>query len=402
VDGARPTPVEPRGAEAGRPSPADQRGVEAGRPTPGDLRGADGGRPTPIQPTVRPVNVGTPSALAARQPAAPGLPQAAAANLRGVRPASAANLRAPSPGGKVDALGGERHVTAGRYGTGSDAERATYGSHAASERHHAAVRHARATAAAHRSTAAWRRTAVARHHAWAAARHHRYHRWYHPGGWFRPWRPGHAYWYHGVFVYGPYPWHHHHHHHTVVVEGGGSGGEGPSREEASEPVRKVDRTRTFAIGVRGGSYLGGYDFAGGGFGDAGLGVAARYRPVEALGLEVSWMHHDQTWDDATERVYQPLQASVQVFGLPWTKVNPYVLAGVTVTGRKIEDNLGFTTVTESSTLWGPHGGLGLELGLGQKASINFDARYTGYLNKPPGDLTVPGALQGNMGVNFYF
>ncbi|MFN7145976.1 MAG: outer membrane beta-barrel protein, partial [Myxococcota bacterium] len=201
----------------------------------------------------------------------------------------------------------------------------------------------------------------------------------------------------------PYPWHHHHHHHhdTVVIERDGGGG-GESVAEQTGPVRKVDRSRSFAVGVRGGSYMGGYNFGGGGFGDAGLGVAARYRPVEAVGLELSWMHHDQTWDDGSERVYQPLQASVQLFGMPWTKVNPYVLAGVTVTGREVQDNVGFTTITQSSTLWGPHAGLGIEFGVGQKASVNFDARYTGYLNKPEDDITIPGALQGNMGLNFYF
>ncbi|MDP2316408.1 MAG: outer membrane beta-barrel protein, partial [Pseudomonadota bacterium] len=292
-----------------------------------------------------------------------------------------------------DSASAERHG-----GGGSDAVRATHGSAASADRHHDAVRHARSTAAYHRSSAAYHRSAASRHHAWASSRYTRANRWYHPTGWFRPYRPGYAYWYHGVFVYGPSPWHHRHH--TVVIER--DGGDGGRDRVEDAPERKVERARTFAVGIRGGSYMGGYNVNGGGFGDAGLGVAARYRPVEAVGLEVSWMHHDQTWEDGSERVYQPLQASVQLFGMPWTKVNPYVLAGVTITGRDVKDNLGFTTVSQDSTLWGPHAGVGLELGVGKKASVNFDVRYTGYLNKPADDLTVPGAVQADMGLNFYF
>jgi len=118
---------------------------------------------------------------------------------------------------------------------------------------------------------------------------------------------------------------------------------------------------------------------GGGFGDAGLGVAARYARSRPWGSKCPWMHHDQTWDEGSERVYQPppgLGAALR--HALRTKVNPYVLAGVTVTGRHVEDRLGPTVVSEDSTLWGPHAGVGLELGVGRKASINFDVRYTGY------------------------
>jgi outer membrane protein W len=88
--------------------------------------------------------------------------------------------------------------------------------------------------------------------------------------------------------------------------------------------------------------------------------------------------------------------------MPWTKVNPYVLAGVTVTDRDVNDDIGGTRVTEAGALWGPHAGLGIEFGVGKKASVNFDVRYAGYLNKPVDDATRPGAFQGNMGLNFYF
>ncbi|MES2644156.1 MAG: hypothetical protein V4850_32020 [Myxococcota bacterium] len=420
---ARPAPYG--GESSPRPDPARPTGASAeGRER--SVRTFDGSRPAPTASSTRRVSAGAPVSASGR-PAASSEMRASAgapANFRGVSSSRTAvsgrgEAGRGEPGrgesgresvGRDEGRDGRdsgRHADGGRDGhesaerhggRGSDAERATYGSRGEASRRHEDVRHARSTAAYHRSSAAYHRSSAASRHYAYSSRYGRGDRWYRPGGWFRPYRPGHAYWYHGVFVYGPSPWHHRH---AVAIErdGGGRGGE---REVSEAPVRKVERARTFAVGIRGGSYMGGYNVGGGGFGDAGLGIAARYRPVESVGLEVSWMHHDQTWDDGSERVYQPLQASVQLFGMPWTKVNPYVLAGVTITGRSVQDNLGFTTVSEDSTLWGPHAGLGLELGLGKKASVNFDVRYAGYLNKPENDLTVPGAVQGNMGLNFYF
>jgi opacity protein-like surface antigen len=164
----------------------------------------------------------------------------------------------------------------------------------------------------------------------------------------------------------------------------------------------VDRTRSWALGLRGGSYLSGYD-NGAGYGDAGIGLALRYRPVEAIGFELQWEHHDQTFNAASERMQSPLSASVELFGMPWSRFNPYALAGVTINNRNIQDEIGpFTTVDTAQTIWGPHGGLGVELGVGERASVNFDLRGIGYLNVPPGDPSTPGAVQANMGVNFYF
>ncbi|MDP2306301.1 MAG: outer membrane beta-barrel protein [Pseudomonadota bacterium] len=403
---ARPAPY---GSEGGSSRPDDAR--PAGASSEGrerTVRTFDGSRPAPTAASTRRVSTGAPASASSRTGSGGEMRASAGApaNFRGVSSSRTAvsghgesgrgeSGRGESGRGEARDAGRDGHDTAERHGArGSDAERATYSSRGEAGRHHEEVRHARSTAAYHRSSAAYHRSsAAARHHAWSSSRYGRGDRWYRPGGWFRPYRPGHAYWYHGVFVYGPSPGHRH------AVDN--RGGERGSASEA--PVRKVERARTFAVGIRGGSYMGGYSQGGSNaFGDAGLGIAARYRPVEAVGLEVSWMHHDQTWEDGSERVYQPLQASVQLFGMPWTKVNPYVLAGVTITGRDVQDNLGFTTVSQDSTLWGPHGGVGLELGVGKKASINFDVRYTGYLNKPANDLTVPGAVQGNMGLNFYF
>jgi hypothetical protein len=247
-------------------------------------------------------------------------------------------------------------------------------------------------AVAHRY-ASWHREAVARHH-------EAYYRYYGPphAVWFHPWYPGYPhYWYHGVFVYGPPPWYYHHD--VVIVER--DGGPPPKPEEAPAPVRKVDRSHTFAVGIRGGSYMGSYG-TGDVFGDAGLGLALRYRPVEALGFELSWEHHDATWDAGTSRQDEPIQASVELFATPWARVSPYILAGVTVTGRHIADEVGPYAVDTDKALWGPDGGIGLEVGVGKKVSVNGDVRFIGYVNKPADDLTNPGAFTADLGVNFYF
>ena len=246
-------------------------------------------------------------------------------------------------------------------------------------------------AAATHHAAAVRHQGYASHHAaWSA--HGR------PYYWYSPWRAGHPhYWYHGVFVYGP----------SVVVVGdggggeGGGGGNGGGASQARVPRRDVERSGKFSLGVRGASYLSGFD-GGGNYGDAGLGLAARYRPVDALGVEVQWTYHDATWSQDTARIQQPLAISAELFAFPWSRVNPYVLAGITLTDRNIDQPLVGGTFEAEDSLWGPHAGLGLEFGIGKSASLNLDARFIGYVNKGVDDPSRAGAVQANAGLNFYF
>lgn len=315
----------------------------------------------------------------------------------------------PDVAGRTTAAG-PRQVDTSRQGAGGRASEARHAPanyrgvsraaspHVAASRSAAAHR-AAAVARTHRHAAAVHHASAARHHYAARAeaarwrhnyvRHHYVHaRWYRPVTWFRPWYPGRPhYWYHGVFVYGPGP---------VYV--------GPRSEARSSaaPERKVNHEGQFAVGVRAGSYISGYT-NGASYGDFGLGIAARYRPIEPLGLELQWNYHDDTWAQGTERIQQPLSASVELFAVPWSKVNPYALAGLTLTNRNIQDDTGDrATVTSDASMWGPHVGLGIEFGLSDKTSLNFDGRWMGYLNRPEGDPAYPGAFQGNMGLNFYF
>ena len=89
-------------------------------------------------------------------------------------------------------------------------------------------------------------------------------------------------------------------------------------------------------------------------------------------------------------------------GIPWAKVNPYLLGGITVTQRNYQDLVGGRVIDENRATWGPHLGLGLEFNLSQQTSLSLDARYLAALNLQPDDAARSGAVQGNLGLNFYF
>lgn len=209
------------------------------------------------------------------------------------------------------------------------------------------------------------------------------------------------YWGSGVFYYNPPP-----RRHNVVVVNRTASGSNAGR--ADTPTRAVNRAGDFGIGMRAGSYMSGYEGDSGGYGDMGLGLTARFRPVESVGLEVSYGHHSQSWEDGSERINNPLQASVNLYAFPWTRVSPYATVGLTWNQRQINDEYydevtqDYTVVSSEDTLFGPHAGLGLELALGDSAALNFEGRYVSYLNMAEDDLSAPNAVQGNMGLTFYF
>ena len=204
------------------------------------------------------------------------------------------------------------------------------------------------------------------------------------------WHP--AYWSAGVFVYAAPP--------PPVA-----GRPARTQAKATPPARDLDRSNSLSIGLRSGSFMSSYD-GGASYGDFGVGVTARYRANEALGLEASYGYFSDTFTESTERVSQPISASVELFAFPWTKVSPYVLGGVTWTARSYEDS--FTTLSgveefsAKDVQFGPHGGVGLELAVGESASINFEGRYTHFVTQNDDDSSAPGALQGLVGLNLYF
>ncbi len=199
--------------------------------------------------------------------------------------------------------------------------------------------------------------------------------------------------YHGVFVYGPSPSHHHHY-----------GSSGPAQvRQKHMPERAVERDNSVAVGLKVGSLASGYDH-GSIYSDVGVGLAGRYRPAETVGLQLDLTHHAQSWAADTERSQTIAAGSVQLFAFPWTRVSPYAIGGVTYDARNIQDDIyeGSATVIANDSLWGLHGGLGLEFALGQSLALDLEGRYIGYLDKSPTDPSLPGAFQFTGGLMVHF
>ncbi len=207
--------------------------------------------------------------------------------------------------------------------------------------------------------------------------------------------------YHGVFVYGPPPVTHNHYHSRPAMAPNGQ----VKVKKSDLPQRFVDRDNSFAIGLKGGSMWSGY-FDANAYADAGVGINARYRPDEAIGLDVAIQHHDQTWSPNSERSQTMMSGSVELFAYPWTRVSPYVIGGLTYTSRDIEDEIFQTDrvnlIETGQPLIGPHAGLGVEFALGKTVALDLEARYTGYLNRKPTDASLPGALTTTAGLMFHF
>jgi len=142
------------------------------------------------------------------------------------------------------------------------------------------------------------------------------------------------------------------------------------------------------------------------YGDFGMGLTGRYRPVDFLGLELGISHHNQNFTNTTERSQTLVQGSAEFFLFPGARVQPYALVGMTYNHRALNDQVilaGEEAVVKSNAdLFGPHAGLGVEFALGQHIALDIEARYTAYVNKQRDDVSLPGALQTTGGLVFYF
>lgn len=174
------------------------------------------------------------------------------------------------------------------------------------------------------------------------------------------------------------------------------------RKPAKAPAIFADRTGQFSIGLTGGSLVSGYD-SGASFGDLGVGLDARYRIAPGFGLEASLA---QFRDSGGERVSTPLSLGVQAIGNATGRVNPFVSAGVSFTGRDFDDTFcdgeEYIDFVTDDTLFGPYGGLGLELAVSKNATVNLEGRLNTFMDLAEDDPTVPVAFQGLAGLNLYF
>ena len=202
--------------------------------------------------------------------------------------------------------------------------------------------------------------------------------------------------YDGVIAYGPRPRYHYVYRDRVDYR----------VKESQVPDRAVERDNSLAIGISGGSIVGGYDDAAP-FADPGVAGTIRYRPDESVGLQATIGSFGMKSDDSF-RTNTSVQASAMIFAYPWTRVSPYVLGGVTWDARNYNDayrDLSTDAVgrlDQEDVQWGPHLGGGVEIAIGKSVAVDVDARYTGFVTADDTDPTLPGALQTGVGVLVHF
>ena len=94
-----------------------------------------------------------------------------------------------------------------------------------------------------------------------------------------------------------------------------------------------------------------------------------------IGFELAMDRHSESLEEFNRKVTEtPLQASIIWRGSG--KVSPYVLGGPGWYRRKVEAIDGPTDLDLSTTEFGWHGGIGLEILLGRHFGIHGDYRYT--------------------------
>jgi hypothetical protein len=201
------------------------------------------------------------------------------------------------------------------------------------------------------------------------------------------------YWGSGVFFYNPPP----SRHDVVYVEKNVVNG---TSSTVKAPTRAVDRAGSFALGLKGGALVEQESIVVAGdriqelSGDAGYGITARYRPVESLGLEASWMRHEDTQGAL---VRDPVSLSGQLFAFPWTRLSPYVSAGVTFDGPGSSAHS-----PDGKRRFTPHAGLGMELALGRSLALDIEARYLSQMQALSDDPLADGAVQATAGLMVHF
>jgi hypothetical protein len=203
----------------------------------------------------------------------------------------------------------------------------------------------------------------------------------------------HVYPYHGVFVYGPRPVTH-----VTYVQ---QAAPGPVQVRTRDlPTRELDRAGSLALGAGVGGLLS-TDACG--CTSPGLQLLGRYRPVEALGLQVGVGHYNGVFSTEEVRSQTQVGGQARLFAFPWSHVSPYALLGGVYNVRNVQSELlaGDTSAeTYRSGQWGVDGGVGVEFALGEALALDLEGRYLGWMNRAEGE--APGAFLANAGLVFHF
>lgn len=196
--------------------------------------------------------------------------------------------------------------------------------------------------------------------------------------------------FHGVFLYGPKLG-------THDKYAKADNRRKPTRVKPKDlPDRKVRREGDLAVGLTAGSLIHGYA-DGTSYGDLGLGLKGRYRPIEFVGIELGVARHGSQLLGG-ERGQTLISGSGQLFAFPWATLQPYASAGFTLNQRAdVAPRLG-----ASSNLTGGHLGLGVEYSFSKNAAVDIEARGYRWLGQDATDLSNPGAVQLTGGLTMHF
>ena len=108
-----------------------------------------------------------------------------------------------------------------------------------------------------------------------------------------------------------------------------------------------------------------------------------------------WTHYQSDWEAASEATVNPLQASAQFFLAPDSRMTPYLSVGYP----------GWASPPRprgSRPGWLDPRRRGPRANLGEHAALGADLRFIHIPEALPEAAAIPGALQANAGLNFYF
>lgn len=195
--------------------------------------------------------------------------------------------------------------------------------------------------------------------------------------------------FHGVFLYGPKLG-------THDKYAKADNRKKPTKVKPKDlPERDVRREGDLAVGLTAGSLIHGYQ-DGSSYGDIGLGLKGRYRPVEFVGVELGVARHGSALLGG-DRGQTLISGSGQLFAFPWATLQPYASAGLTLNQRADVPRMGAV-----NNLTGAHLGLGVEYSFSKNAAVDIEARGYRWLGQEATDLSNPGAVQLSGGLTMHF
>lgn len=185
---------------------------------------------------------------------------------------------------------------------------------------------------------------------------------------------------------------------------------------APAPEAPVARTQDFrhvgeySVSLMAGMHDTAYAITGQAVADPGARVALRYRNAPSLGAELALGMYGSNlrFDDrgTDQRTDMPIQLSALIYAFPRSPIQPYLVLGATGNMRTYKFMYENGTLGDSYTevRAGVHGGLGVDLNVGDRVSFSLETRRVIYtmVDRSVAGQTVPTDRQITGGLNLYF